>query len=71
MITDTISTSYRIDEADPRSGIAIKSEPRDIFLEMDNDVVSTSILSSEIVNVINEESRKRKLEIHFNSYLNN
>ena len=70
MITDTISTSYRIDEADPRSGIAIKSEPRDIFLEMDNDVVSTSILSSEIVNVINEESRKRKLEIHFNSYLN-
>lgn len=67
MVTDTLKTGYRVNENDPDSEIAIKAEPSDIFLEMDKDVVSTSILSSEIMNQINEEARKRKLQLHFNT----
>jgi hypothetical protein len=65
MVTDTISESYNLDGSE----FATATDSSDIFLEPDRTVVKTSVLSSEIVNDIHDESRKLRLQYKFNNII--
>ena len=65
MVTDSISTNYRFDIANKKKSneIGIKVNSKDLDLEREQDIVRTSILSSEIINDYNLATRLRKLEV--------
>ena len=65
MVTDTIGESYNLDGAE----FGIQTESSDIFLEADRDIISTSLLSSEIVNDLNNEARKLRLQYKLNNII--
>lgn len=70
MVTDTISSSYVLSDSEKSMNISIKAEPKDLFLKEERDIVSTSVLSSEIINDNNEAFRKRILELYFKNKTN-
>jgi hypothetical protein len=61
LVTDTISNNYQLVPEIPSSALGIKAEAKDILLEPDEDLVMTSILSSDAVDNYHDATRKRSL----------
>ena len=61
LVADTISNNYQLVPEIPSSALGIKAEAKDILLEPDEDLVMTSILSSDAVDNYHDATRKRSL----------
>ena len=63
MISDTLNVGYKIDpdQNNANDNISIQVKPKDVTLGKDQDIVHTSILSSEIIDNYNKKTRERKM----------
>lgn len=68
MTSDTISNGYNIIENDDTTKVGIITEPTDITLEFDKDIVPVSVTSLVKIDEYNQEARLRSLEFKTNRF---
>lgn len=65
MVSDTLSNGYNLIEREDSTKTAMKIDSKDITLELDRDVVGTSVTSLIAVDDYYQESRKRRIASYF------